>query len=330
MVLPQNWEPVLRRSVLVCLLTIAAGTLGFMITEGWGPWQSLYFTLVTLTTVGYGDYGVSVAGKAFSVFIMLVGIGTISYCLSQIVQYATSRSLYSEACMIRQASLMNNHYIVCGMGQTGLRVARKLVGEGHDLVVIDSDEEHIKQLRADGFVALHGDAASDHVLLFAGIERAKGLAAVTSCDSSNAMICLGASAQNPDLHIIARAECDSAVDKLRRAGATNVINPSRYSGDGIVESLVRPEISHLLYGGSTDSLRFAEYKLNELKLEHTSSLRELLESHPRLVLIGTRDDDGEVEMRPDLEQALDTNSTIIFAGTIEQLNQFGSSVRNAA
>lgn len=320
----------LRRSLLVCVLILATGTFGFMITEGWGPWQSLYFTLVTLTTVGYGDYGVSVAGKAFSVFIMLVGIGTISYCLSQIVQYATTRSLQSEACMIRQASQMNNHYIVCGMGQTGLRVARKLVGEGHDVVVIDSCEEHIKQLRADGFVALHGDAANDHILLFAGIERATGLAAVTSCDSSNAMICLGASAQNPNLHIIARAECDSAVEKLKRAGATEVINPSRYSGDGIVESLVRPEVSHLLYGGSTDSLQFAEYKGEELSLSDSSSLRSLLTSHPRLVLIGTRSANGEMEMRPDLDDAIRGNGTIVLAGTNEELVRFRHSVRRAA
>ena len=135
--------------------------------------------------------------------------------------------------MIRQSSQMSGHYIVCGMGQTGLRVARKLVGEGRDVVVIDSNEEHVKQLRADGLVALHGDAGSDHLLLVGGVERAAGLAAVTSCDASNAMICLGASAQNPDLHIIARAESDSSVEKLKRAGATSVINPSRYSGDGI-------------------------------------------------------------------------------------------------
>ena len=306
------------------------GTCGFMYTESWGPWQAFYLTLVTLTTVGYGDFGVSPAGQRVSVMLMIGGIATMSYLLSQIIQYATSRTINPEVRMIRAASQMNDHFIVCGLGQTGLRIARKLVGEGHDVVVIDSCEENISTLRADGFVAIQGDAANDDTLLVAGAQRARGLSAVTSCDASNAMICLSASAVNPKLPIVARAESDSSVGKLRRAGASTVINPSRYSGDGIVDCLVRPEVSNLLYGNDSGSLRFAEYKADRFGSVNVSTFRELLESNPKLVLIASKSQDGELRLRPDLDETMDPNSTLIFAGTPDQIARLGRGLPVAA
>jgi voltage-gated potassium channel len=331
--LPQNWEPVIRRSVLVCVLTLVAGMFGFMRTEGWGPWESLYFTLVTLTTVGYGDYGVSNAGKTFAVAVMLVGIGTISYCLSQIVQYAAATATNPEIRMLKLVTKMSDHFIICGMGRTGERVARKLAGEGMDFVVIDESEDLVEQYRRDGMVALRGNATEDMTLMVAGIERARGLAAVTSCDASNAMICLTAKALKRDLHIAARAEQDSSVEKLTRAGANVVINPCRYGGDGIVESLVRPEVSCLLFSNptmETGSLRFVEYRVSDSDARQHITIESLLSEHPGVVFIASKQPGKDMCVRPDVQHELKTNESLVFAGVSEDIAKFTRRHQNAA
>ena len=187
---PSQWNPVVRKSMIAFIGVFVIGTFGFEYIEGWTPWQSFYLTLITLTTVGYGDYGLSERGQQFSALLMLGGIGTMSYCLSQLVQHATTKATNPEAKMLKLASKLSDHFIVCGMGRTGARVARKLAGEGKDFIVIDESEELIEQYRRDGMIALRGSAAEDMTLMIAGIERAKGLAAVTSNDAANAMICL--------------------------------------------------------------------------------------------------------------------------------------------
>ena len=333
MVLPQNWNRSVRRVVLAFIAVFTIGTFGYMTIEGWSPWQAFYMTLITVTTVGYSDYDKSENAQMFSALLMLGGIGTISYCLSQIVQYATTKATNPESRMLKLASKLSNHFIICGMGRTGERVARKLAGEGKDFIVIDESEDLVDQFRRDGMIALRGNATDDMTLMVAGIDRASGLAAVTSNDAANAMICLTAKALNPDLHIAARAETDSAVGKITRAGADVVINPCRYGGDGIVESLVRPEVSCLLFSNpsiGSGSLRFVEYKVSNLDTCHHVTIESLLQDYPGIVFIASRLPGGELKVRPDVHHELKSEESLVFAGTAEDIATFSGRYRNAA
>lgn len=333
MVLPQNWNPSARRVVLAFVMVFSIGTLGYMTIEGWSPWQAFYMTLITVTTVGYSDYDKSESAQMFSALLMIGGIGTVSYCLSQIVQYAAATATNPETRMIKLATKLSDHYIICGMGRTGERVARKLAGEGKEFVVIDESEDLIEQFQRDGMIALRGNATEDLVLQLAGIERAKGLAAVTSNDAANAMICLTAKALNPGIHIAARAETDSAVEKITRAGADVVINPCRYGGDGIVESLIRPEVSCLLFTNpsvGTGSLRFVEYKVSSLDTHHHLTIESLLRDYPGIVFVASRMPAGELRVRPDVHHELKSEESLVFAGTAEDIANFTGRYRNAA
>ncbi len=333
MVLPQNWNRSVRRVFLAFAAVFSIGTFGYMTIEGWSPWQAFYMTLITVTTVGYSDYDKSENAQVFSAFLMLGGIGTVSYCLSQIVQYATTTATNPETRMIKLASKLSDHYIICGMGRTGERVARKLAGEGKDFIVIDDSEDLIEQFQRDGMIAMRGNATEDLILQLAGIDRAKGLAAVTSNDAANAMICLTAKALNPNILIAARAETDSAVEKITRAGADVVINPTRYGGDGIVESLIRPEVSCLLFTDPTagaGSLRFVEYKVSTRDTRHHLTIESLLSGYPGIVFVASKVPGGELRVRPDVHHELKSDESLVFAGTAEDIANFTGRYRNAA
>lgn len=321
-----NWNPAVKRSLLLCSAVILFGAAGFMWIEGWSTWRSLFFTLVTLTTVGYGDYGLTEAGQRFAAILMIGGIASVSYAATQLIQHATNLAMHPESRMIKQASKMSNHHIICGLGRTGQRVMRKLAVEGFETVAIDSNQTIIARLREEGFIVLDGDAADDHTLLAAGVKRAAAVAAVTSCDAANAMICLSARALAPNIAITARAEGDESIHKLRRAGASIVISPSRYGGDGVAQSMVRPELARLLFGDdehNADSLQFAEFSITRQSPQLGRTISDFGADHPRIVFVAAKSNDGGLVMRPAPAHVLNEGDVLIIAGTTQDVANVG-------
>ncbi|MFK7758522.1 MAG: TrkA family potassium uptake protein [Phycisphaerales bacterium] len=323
---PNNWDPLIRRSILICCSVVLLGTAGYTWIEGWTPWQSLFFTLVTLTTVGYGDYGLTQEGERFTAILMIGGIGSVSYAVSQCIQYATTKALHPEKRMLNLAKKLTNHAIICGYGRTGSRVAERLLQEHVEFVIIDSNMENVERARQDGYIAILGDATTDKSLHEAGIVHAQSVAAVTSSDSANAMICLSVKALKPAAQITARVEDEISIQKLVRAGADSVINPSSYGGDGIAESLVRPDVAELLYGlnhESSGSLQFAEVKIRKNTTEHQKTIAEIGIKHPKLVFVAARSGMDKVKLRPSSDLKLSEGDVLIVAGThadIEKLS----------
>mgnify|MGYP001800182575 FL=1 len=315
--LTKEWDPIVRRSLLLICAVVVIGTAGYTWIEGWTPWEGLFFTLVTLTTVGYGDYGLSEAGERFTAVLMIGGIGTVSFMASQLVHSAMARATKPERRMMQYARHMQGHFIVCGLGRTGRRVVETLDAEGATVLAIDIDPRKVEAARDRGIVALEGDATSDEVLEMAGIERAIGLAAVSASDPTNAMICLTAHAIAPDVAITARA-CDaSAVEKLKRAGASGVVSPTSYGGDGIAQNMLRPEVAKLLFGmcDGGGSLSFAEVAVGEGSPMVGKSVKQLGEDHPRIVFVASRLKGGELVMRPAPGERLGAGDVLVVAGT---------------
>lgn len=301
-------------------LVLMFGTSGYTWIEGWTPWRAFFFTLVTLTTVGYGDGGISTQGEQFTALVMLGGIATASYCLAQIVQFITHRALRPEKRIMKQINRLSGHHIVCGAGRIGLRIIQRLESEGQVVVAIDTDADVVERLRDRGIPAFRGDATTDLALHEAGIERAQTLAAVTPSDPGNAMICLTARAIAPDLRLIARAEDETSTAKLRRAGATSVLSPTVYGGDGIAEFMARPNVAELMYGrtgaceGHEQTVRFSEFGVSEASPYAGQSIREVGTANPRVAIIGVRREGGEIEMRPKSERLLIGGDTLLVVG----------------
>ncbi len=315
-------EPTVRRSLMVCCIVVVIGTAGYTWIEGWSAWQSLFFTLVTLTTVGYGDYGLSEQGERFTAVLMIGGIASVSYAVSQFIQHATSCVLQPEQRMLHRANQMSGHYILCGLGRTGQRVINLLREEGIEFVAIDMDEHLVEQARNDGVVALCGDATSDRVLLDAGLENAESIGAVTSNDSVNAMICLTSRALCSEIKISARAEGDDSVRKLKRAGADFVINPARFGGDGIAQSFINPKIANLIFECGEDSspaLQFSEVVVDHGSRWIGQRIIDLGKANPGVVIVGIVDESGGFTMRPNVNRILTEGDIIFIAGSLDHV-----------
>ena len=315
-------ESPLARALVLCVGVLTLGTLGFAWIEHWGIWDSFFFTLYTLTTVGYDDHEMSVTGQIFAAVLMIGGIGSISYALSHIVQYAATKAVDTEKRMITKANKLSNHCIVCGLGRTGFHIIQKLDDEGIPVVAIDKSEQHIKKARDRGIIVIDGDATCDKTLEFAGIKRASALAAATSSDSTNAMICLTANALAPNLPISARAEEEDSINKLARAGASSVISPARYGGVGIVDSMLRPTVADILYGSHHEGekrLHFREIPITVENKRAGFTISQLIEDYPSVAYIAARDATSEYTMRPGTEHVLQNGDFLLIAGQSNDL-----------
>ena len=218
-----------RKAVLALLFVIAAGTCGYMLIEEWGVRRALFFTLITLSTVGYGDYGLSSAGERFTIVVLLAGAGTFTYSVSVIGPLVLDRRFLLERRMNRAIDKLNGHFIVCGLGRIGMSVCQRLAREGVPFVAVDPRPEVVATVAEVGFLAIVGDATEDQVLEDVGIRRARGLAAVADSDATNIVITLSGRELNPDLSIISRAEQPDAVpeDASGRGDAGDLTHPER-------------------------------------------------------------------------------------------------------
>ena len=272
------WEtvrglPRLRQFLSLALLVLATGVGGYMLM-GWSFREALYMTIITVTTVGYREVRpLSAVGEAFTMALILLGVGSAIYALTSFIQYVIEGHFdegYRRRRMEQKIARLGDHYIVCGYGRVGRRVAEETHGAGRPVVVIDSDDEAIARAQADGCLFVQGDAARDEVLQHAGIPRAKALFAVTSRDEDNIYIVLSARVLQPDLQIIARANQEGAEEKLRRAGAHEVVSPYEMGGRRMAMLALRPLVTD--YFDTLLQRRHGELQVEELLVRAGSAL----------------------------------------------------------
>ena len=225
----------LTRSLLALGALVALGVAGYMLIEGWSFLDAAYMTIITFTTVGYEEVRpLSQTGRIFNMFVMVGGVGVMLYILTSVVHMVVAqqalRHLVRRRRMRTRISRLSGHFIVCGFGRVGKAVALTLKEQSAPLVVIDKDPEVLTEAEQHGLLCLHGDPTRDEDLLTARVDEALGLVAATGNDSDNIYISLTARGLNPSLRIIARASRADAEDKLRRAGADEVISPHVIGG----------------------------------------------------------------------------------------------------
>ncbi|MCA9293471.1 MAG: potassium channel protein [Phycisphaerales bacterium] len=317
-----GWDLVVWRSLALLACIVGAGTVGYVWIEGWSAWKSFFFTIVTLSTVGYSDNNLSEAGQRFTAVLMIVGIGAVSYTATSLLNRAISTAAHPERRIMQRIQHMQNHYIVCGLGRTGHRVIERLRQADAQVVAIDADSKAVEHAREHNIAAIEGDASLDETLAEAGVDRAIALAAVTSSDAVNALICLTARALAPNITVIARAEDESSIRKLRRAGATNVVSPASYGGDGVAEHMLHPEVAHLLPGlqGENAALNFAEVFITQTSPHHERTIAELSNEHPRVVVIASRPRNAEVIVCPSPTHKLQDGEVLVVAGLPADVN----------
>ena len=310
----------LRRALLALAGVLLIGTFGFMIIEpGWSFWKALYFTVITVSTVGYDDGGVSLVGQRFAVLMILIGMGTVSYALGQIVQTAVDRHLGWRRKMQQQIDRINEHFIICGVGHVGKTVCERFTEASMPVVVVERDADRCKWVRAHGHLTVEGTATEDEFLLRAGIKRAKGIVCSTGSDAENLVVTLTARELNPAITIICRINDMNTAQKFRRAGATHVVSPATNGGNDIANMLIRPNLARFLEI-ARDSER--GFQMTEVTVEQGSplvgkTLDEFSSKHRSLVFVAIQHPDGDTRLRPECGESFNAGDVIIIVGNLD-------------
>ncbi|HEY6449905.1 MAG TPA: potassium channel protein [Candidatus Cybelea sp.] len=223
---------------------VLGGTAGYAVLEHWSWFDAFYMTITTITTIGNGEpAAMDVAGKWWTIGVVAIGFGVLTYTLLRLLSYTLEGRLGSvviERRMRRRVAEMTEHYILCGFGRVGGEIARTFTDEGLDFVIIDINAESLERASAAGFRTIGGDAADAATLRAAGVERARGLVAAVDSDEINIYVTLSARVLNPNLFIVARANRADAESKLRLAGATRIISPYQIGGRRMASLAMRP------------------------------------------------------------------------------------------
>ena len=238
-----------RRAILGLVLFLSllgVGTAGFHYIEGWDWFDGFYMTVITMTTVGYGEiHPLSRAGRAFTSFLILASVITGAYTIaasSQALLQFEFGKVRSRRRMERELANLTGHYIICGAGRVGRTAARELRARGQDCVLIEKDHSRAQWALDQKFPVVIGNASSEDSLRKARIEQARGFVAAVSSDAENMYIVLTARGIRSDLKIIARASEEEAVPKLLRAGASEVLSPYHFVGRRIAHILLQPHV----------------------------------------------------------------------------------------
>ncbi|MBU1181993.1 MAG: potassium channel protein [Proteobacteria bacterium] len=317
-------------SLLLTLFIGIAGTTGYMMIEGWDLLDSMYMTIITLATVGYGEvHSVSRAGRIFTMLLIFFGVGFCLYVAGAMVQFMIEgriRAILGRRRLDKQIGRLKNHHIVCGYGRIGRVLCKNLYGKKEfDLIVLESNKDLIPVMEEDGVLYLHGNAVDEENLIKAGIKTAKGLVAVLATDAENVFLVLTARQLNPNLHITARASRSDTKSKFLAAGANNVVSPYDIGAISMAQRILKPTITSFL------DLAFAEQnkdiKMEEIPVSPSSSLINIMlkDSGIRqkfnLIIIAIKKPDGSMLFNPSFETKIEAGDTVIAVGEDSNLQK---------
>lgn len=322
-------------SFLSVLAVIASGTAGYVAIEGWSAFDALYMTVTTVTTVGFREvHELSRAGRGFTVVLIISGVGTLFYVLSNLARLAIEgelRVLLGQYRVGGRMRALKNHYIICGGGQMGRRIGKELNSKALPFVVIEKNPEIAAQLQRDGMVAMEGDATRDEVLTQAGVQRAKGLVSVVNSDLENLYIVLTARGLNKDLYIVARAGDEGSERKLLRAGANRVSSPNISGGMEIAQALIRPAVLDFLELATQSE--HLDLQIEEFAIEQGSPLdgkapHDCGLNHDRgLIIVAVKRKSGHMEFNPGATVRLGEGDRLIVLGAPPSLKHLESILR---
>ena len=318
------------KALILLLVLLTIGSLGYFIIEDYEFIDALYMTVITITTVGFREaHPLDFQGKIFTIILIFTSIGFYGYILSVITDYISNSNLMEEIKFKKVQQKINklkNHAIVCGFGRNGKQAAARLRSHDKQIVVIENNSELIKEIEGEGYLCVKGDATDDVILKVARITEATSLITTLPSDANNLYVVLSARQLNKNITIVSRASNDSSYSKLKIAGADNVIMPDKLGGAHMASLVITPDIMEFIdrlsiEGESRTNLE--EILIDNLPKEYQSkSLLDLdLRKKTGCNVVGFITPDKEFVINPEVETKLIPDSKIIVLGKPEEIKK---------
>ena len=310
------------------LATLAGGTIGFhqILHETW--FQSFYRSIITATLTGLDTVPRSDAARGLSIAMALCGLTIIGYAGAVIVEAISGGVItgaLSERRRQRAIEHLHDHFIICGYGRVGQRVAEELRAASTPYIVVDRSDEAIAAAREQGDLMIEGDATHDEQLQRAGLGRARGLVVASDDDADNLYITLSARNARPDLQIVARASTQEAQKKLELAGADRVVLPYTAAGRTMASLVLRPQVTACLDTVTTAAgadLHMAEIEVHRTCTNAGRTIRELRVRHETgAIIVALRKRDGTFDTTPEPDASLEPGDVIVGVGTSDELQR---------
>lgn len=316
-------------------IIVVVGILGYTFIEKWTVLDSVYMIVITLFTVGFEEvHPLSPAGRIFTIFIVVGGVGSAIYAAGQVMEIIVEGEMTGyrkRRNMDKKIKEMKDHYLICGFGRVGHQVAQVFEAWQVPFVVIDPKKESFDELEAKGVPVLIGDATDDTVLMAAGINCARGLIACSDSDVANVYVTLSARQLNSSLNIVARASLKDTEKKLTMAGANKVISPYFISGVRMAAMATRPVAIDFLdlvtHGGLVDFSLFQITIPTGSPLNRKSIAEADIRNSSGALVLAIRKSDGSFDLHPTETTRIDTNDVLVVLGTQEQFDLLQKMVR---
>jgi len=318
----------LFNTIILLFIIAVAGTLGYHFIEKWTYLESLYMTVITISTVGYGEiHALSMLGKVFTIILIISSLGLVGFAFSALASFIIGGELNKiirGRKMDKQIEKLNNHMIICGCGNTAKCVAEEFIKTKTDFVIIDKNINMINATSEfQNCLFAEGDATEDETLILAGIKRAKGLITSLSEDKDNVFVVLSARDLNPDLRIISRLTNENNFEKLKKAGADEIVSPNSIGGMRIASVMLRPHVVNFLDAMlkvSQKTLRMEEYTVTQKTSFKDMTLGKAnIGRKTGLLVVAVKPHNDTYRFNPGADTLMKENDILIVMGAVDQL-----------
>ena len=310
------------------MLIVLAGTAGYMLIGDMTFIDALYMSVITVSTVGFGEVKpLGPGGRLFTIVLIVVGVGSVVYLLTAVAELVIEGSLrdfFGRSAMNRKIHNLHEHVIVCGFGRLGRAVVEELKRHQVPMVVIESDPAREPELSASGLLYVIGSALEETVIEEAGVRTARAVVVATASDADNVYITLSAREKNPRALIHARGDSEAGLRRLRLAGADQTLSAYQWGGMRIAASILRPSVVDFLELSVPG--RESEVDLEEIKVEAGSpidgrTIAEIERANARLRVVAIKRGDEPISMIPESASRVQSGDYLVVIGEATSLKR---------